>query len=228
MVSITAIGARWQGPRPIDNTPTASAVRDHRFEAEPALAQASCCAATTPLGEIMQRDNQPNAAAAARTYALETLGIENARILGIEAVGVSDPNSAQSWLPMKITYTSGKQPTATELATLQAKATQIGRLQIQNGADVSGVALTVIGTGTAFQGARLALYRATLDGGFKRAGAEMTAKLAARQANTVGAVTLVNGVRVVASDNLGKLNAATHEFNAMFIRTYGIKTVVVR
>jgi hypothetical protein len=228
MTSVTAntIGS-YQHQPPHDES-TEGLIGAEPVKKQATWLQASSASPLTPLGEIMRRDNQPSAVAAARTYAHETLGVSDQHILDIEPVGVADPNSKHSWLPMKIFYTNGKQPTAGELAALQQKAKQIGQLQLRVGADYAGEALTVIASGTSIQGARLAVYRATLDTGVKRAAAELAAKLAARQSATVGGATLVNAVRVAATDNLAKLQAALSEFNALYIRTYGIRSVVVR
>ena len=180
------------------------------------------------LAPIMQRHGLPSAAAAARIHAHQTLGIADANILSILPDGQPDPADRIGWLPQRITYASGRAPSAAQLRAIEAKAHGIGRLSKLVGAEAASVALTLFATVTAGQGAQLAARRALLDEGFKRLGVEAAASLARRQAATVAGVTGANAMRIAATDNAGKLAQAMQDYNALFRAAYDLREVTVR
>ena len=185
-------------------------------------------AALTPLGRLMARDSQPIARQAAHTYARESLGLKDSQILDIQPSGVPDPASRVSWMAQRIIYTDGHLPNVKQASKLKEMGQQIGRLEALNGADVAIVALALTGSVAALRGAGLAEYRATLDVGMKRMYAQQAAELSKLGAGVTVSGTAINGVRVAATDNLGKLVKAMSEYNDLFKEAYGIRSIVVR
>ena len=191
-------------------------------------AQPPGVAALTPLGRLMERDAQPSARQAARVYARESLGLKDSQILDIQPSGLPDPASTVSWMAQRIIYTNGHLPNAKQVSKLKEIGQQIGRLEALNGADAAIVVLALTGSVAALRGAGLAEYRATFDVGTKRMYAQQAAELSRVGAGVTVSGTVINGVRVAATDNLGKLVKAMSEYNDLFKEAYGIRSVVVR
>ena len=176
----------------------------------------------------MERDAQPSARQAARVYARESLGLKDSQILDIQPSGLPDPASTVSWMAQRIIYTNGHLPNAKQVSKLKEIGQQIGRLEALNGADAAIVVLALTGSVAALRGAGLAEYRATFDVGTKRMYAQQAAELSRVGAGVTVSGTVINGVRVAATDNLGKLVKAMSEYNDLFKEAYGIRSVVVR
>lgn len=174
----------------------------------------------------MQKYNIISAREAARIWAREN-GISDENIISVLPQFPGGPNYRMSFVPQVITYRTDRLPTTAEEQRFNELEEQIGQLMIQVGAEAAVVVLSFTGVGVGIRATQLARYRATFDTGFKRLGAERAAELTKLGTIVGGGAGGANATRILAANNLEKLNILMEEYNQLFKKAYGLQTIII-